>query len=200
MRSPSAGGCDFDSASVDAGPNAILWTASALPSVVTLTNVPESSAAPSLRLSPRALQPLSASGPGAQIIERGGLSFRVEIDDAADPPAALLPFDELFEIRVQAALRLWRSLTNRKSGPDPARLSLARRERLILALRAVDARVEHATYREIADGLFGHADVSARAWKGHDLRGRTIRLVRFGSAMMQGGYRRLLLHPYRRRA
>jgi hypothetical protein len=166
---------------------------------VTLTRSPESSAAPSLQLSPQAVEPLSAAGSGARLIERGGVILRVEVDEAADPPAALLPLDALFEVRVQAAVRLWRNLTGRKPAPDPGQLSAARRERLILALRALDARADHATYREIADGLFGGADVSARAWKSHDLRGRTIRLVRFGSAMMQDGYRQLLLHPYRRR-
>ena len=44
-----------------------------------------------------------------------------------------------------------------------------------------------------------HPRVSGRAWKTHDLRDRTIRLVRFGFDMMRGGYRSLLLHPYRRR-
>jgi hypothetical protein len=32
------------------------------------------------------------------------------------------------------------------------------------------------------------------------LRDRTARLVRLGVALMNGGYRRLLLHPYRGRA
>ena len=47
--------------------------------------------------------------------------------------------------------------------------------------------------------LFGADRVAERSWKGHDLRDRTIRLVRFWLGMMQGGYRRLLLHPYRHR-
>jgi hypothetical protein len=36
-------------------------------------------------------------------------------------------------------------------------------------------------------------------WKTYDLRDRTVRLVRLGHAMMQGGYRRLLLYPFRGR-
>lgn len=113
------------------------------------------------------------------------------------PPAVVLPLDRLFDIRVAAALRLWRSLAGRNPGPDPATLSRARRDRLILALRALDGRLAKASYREIADALFGVGEISGRAWKGHDLRDRTIRLVHYGLKMMEGGYRLLLLHPYR---
>ncbi|MGH6795662.1 MAG: DNA -binding domain-containing protein [Methylocella sp.] len=42
--------------------------------------------------------------------------------------------------------------------------------------------------------------MSGRAWKGHDLRDRTIRLVHYGLKMMEGGYRLLWLHPYRGRS
>ena len=82
---------------------------------------------------------------------------------------------------------------------DPAALPKARRDRLILGLRALDARLENASYREIAAALFAAPDVTGRAWKSHDLRDRAIRLVKFGLGMMRGGYRSLLLHPYRRR-
>lgn len=116
-----------------------------------------------------------------------------------EPSAVVLPLDRLFEIRATAAIRLWRGLTGRNPGPNPAALSKPRRDRLILALRALDGRQHHASYREIARVLFGASNVPDRGWKTHDLRDRTIRLVRFGFDMMRSGYRRLLLHPYRRR-
>ena len=53
--------------------------------------------------------------------------------------------------------------------------------------------------RHPAAALFAAPDVTGRAWKSHDLRDRAIRLVKFGLGMMRGGYRSLLLHPYRRR-
>ena len=53
--------------------------------------------------------------------------------------------------------------------------------------------------REIAAVLFDTAPISKRDWKTHDLRDQTVRLVRLGFSMMRGGYRRLLLYPYRRR-
>jgi hypothetical protein len=65
-------------------------------------------------------------------------------------------------------------------------------QRLALALRALDGRIEGNSYRAIAEGLFGARHMPERAWKTHDLRNRTIRLVQTGSAMMRGGYRALL--------
>jgi hypothetical protein len=142
---------------------------------------------------------LATDGPDL-IVEHRGTVFRIHIVEAGKKPLAmLLPFDQLFEIRVAAATRLYRSSTGRDPGPDPAALPSARRERLILALRALDGRLEGASYRDLAAALFGEDAIPERGWKSHDLRDRTIRLVRFGLDMMQGGYRRLLLHPYRRR-
>jgi hypothetical protein len=74
------------------------------------------------------------------------------------------------------------------------RLSPQGRERLILALRALDARQEGNSYRTIAQVLFGLKNISERAWKTHDLRSRTIRLVQSGFALMRGGYQDLLRH------
>jgi hypothetical protein len=135
------------------------------------------------------------------LLELGGNIFRVHVaDGAVNPTAVHLPLDQLFEIRATAAIRLWRALSGRNPGPDPAALPEARRDRLILALRALDGRLDDATYREIASALFTHPGVSDRGWKSHDLRDRTIRLVRLGLGMMRSGYRQLLLYPYRQRA
>ena len=138
---------------------------------------------------------------GERLVTRHGEDLRFYLDpDGAEPPAVLLPLDRLFDNRAAAALRLWRGLTGRRPGSNPAALSRARRDRLILALRALDARLEGAVHHEIATGLFGANRVSERDWISHDLRDRTARLVRLGFGMMRGGYRRLLLYPYRGRA
>ncbi len=89
--------------------------------------------------------------------------------------AVLLPLDQLFDIRAAAALRLWRGLTGRKPGPDPGVLTPDRRNRLILALRALDGRLERATYPEIAATLFNTAAISKRDWISHELRDQTGR-------------------------
>jgi hypothetical protein len=167
--------------------------------VVPLTAASPGLADPEFQHPLLALEPTVVADGAERVIESKGTTLRVHIDPTgAEPLAVLLPLDQLFEIRATAAIRLWRSLTGGIPGPDPAALSKARRKRLILALRAIDGRLEGATYREIADGLFGVSGISGRDWKNHDLRDRTIRLVRYGRDMMGGGYRRLLLHPYRR--
>lgn len=101
---------------------------------------------------------------------------------------------------MQSALRLWRVLAGHGAIPNPARLTAARRSRLTLALRALDGHSAKASYREIAAALFSRRAIPERGWKTHDLRDRTIRLVRTGRELMQGGYRALLLYPYRRRS
>jgi hypothetical protein len=66
-------------------------------------------------------------------------------------------------------------------------------------MRALDGWLEGNTYREIAVGLFGATRISERDWRTHDLRNRTIRLVRSGFALMRGGYRALLRPPPRKK-
>jgi len=150
---------------------------------------------------PLSLDPVLVAEGDDYVIERLGSRMRVHLDSrGADPPAVLLPLDRLFEVRVAAVLRLWRALHGRNPGPNPAALSEARVNRLVLALRALDGRLDGATHREIATSLFGANAVPKRDWISHELRDRTARLVRLGVSMMNGGYRRLLLHPYRGRS
>jgi hypothetical protein len=108
-----------------------------------------------------------------------------------------LPFDDDLDARTVAARRLWRAMNGRKPGPAFHDLSKERRERLSVAIRALDARNSGGTYRSIAEALFGKNRIPDRAWKTHDLRNRTIRLVQSGLALMRGGYRELL-RPKRR--
>jgi hypothetical protein len=197
MRSPGAGGC-FLATTND--PNATLWTPQALPSVVALTRLPPELAHPGFEARPISLDSILAAQGDDYVIQRLGVEMRVHLDrGGVGSTAALLPFDGLFEVRMAAALRLWRVLNGRRPGPNPAALSETRRNRLVLALRALDGRLDGATHREIATALFGANAVPKRDWISHELRDRTARLVRLGIAMMNGGYRRLLLHPYRGR-
>ncbi len=112
---------------------------------------------------------------------------------------AELPLDGDFDARAHAARRLWRALNGRAPGPAFHELSVQRRERLALALRALDGRMEGATYRATAEALFGATRIPERSWKTHDLRNRTIRLVQSGFALMRGGYRALLRHKPEKR-
>ena len=197
MRSPGAGGYFYPTTS---HPNDGLWTAESLPSVIALTRLPPELGNSKFKPKAVSLDHVLAAEGDDYVIERLGARMRVHLDSrGADPPAVLLPLDGLFEVRVAAALRLWRALHGRNPGPNPAALSEARVNRLVLALRALDGRLDGATHREIATSLFGVA-VPKRDWISHELRDRTARLVRLGVTMMNGGYRRLLLHPYRGRS
>jgi len=125
----------------------------------------------------------------------GGISHRLWLQDAPAAEvlyAVQLPLDANFDIRARAAERLWRALNNRPVGPMKDGLSPQGRARLALTLRALDARQQGNSYRKIAVVLFGLKQISERAWKTHDLRSRTIRLVRSGFALIRGGYQDLL--------
>ncbi|WP_349543712.1 DUF2285 domain-containing protein [Bradyrhizobium sp. ARR65] len=106
--------------------------------------------------------------------------------------AAELPLDADYVLRAHASHRLWRAINGRPPGPPFHQLSAQRRERLVLALRALDGHMDGASYRVIAEVLFGRKRIPERVWKTYDLRSRTIRLVQAGLALMRGGYRALL--------
>jgi hypothetical protein len=114
--------------------------------------------------------------------------------DPAQPLAVLLPLDDSFHVRVEAALRLHRRLSGRAAGriPRAHTLTLRHRLRLVRMVRALDGRSSGATYREIADVLFESHQQSAPEWKTSSIRAQTIRLVKDGQTMMHGGYLRLL--------
>jgi hypothetical protein len=166
-----------------------------------VTRLPPDLIDPNQRVESPSLGPVIAEAGPERLIEQRENLFRLHIVETPDgqTPCVVLPLDQLFDHRANSALRLWRALTGRDPGPNPATLSRARRERLLLALRALDGRLDKASYREIAEVLFTLGRLTSRAWQTHDLRDRTIRLVRYGFDLMEGGYLRLLLHPYRGR-
>lgn len=177
-----------------------LWTPQALPSVTTLTKLPAELGNSNLRLAFAGIgTTIAAEGADHLVSIRGWLTRLHWHGQVSEPCAALLPLDLLFEIRLAAALRLWRTLVGRDPGPDTGALTSERRDRLVLAIRALDARTVGATHPQIAAVLFGAGDIPSRDWIAHPLRDKTGRLVRLGVSMMSGGYRQLLVYPYRRR-
>jgi hypothetical protein len=134
-------------------------------------------------------------------INCNGTPLRVHALGKVDAHAvtAVLPLDALFDVRMKVARRLWLAANGRNPGKDRAALPKTRRDRLVKALRALDGRLEGAPYREIAQVLYGAHRLPERGWKTHDLRDRTIALCDLGFHLMQGGYRQLLLHPFRQR-
>jgi hypothetical protein len=137
------------------------------------------------------------------LVDCAGDRFPIVLTNGAGvttPAAVVIPLDAHFAARADAAMRLWQLTTGRSRRRPPDRLSRQRRQRLTLALRALDGRLAGEGYRVIAQGLFGAARVPVgRAWKTHDLRDRTIRLVRKGFDLMEGDYLDLLCSPQHRR-
>jgi type VI secretion system activator RovC-like protein len=131
-----------------------------------------------------------------------GFEHRVWLKEApvvAITYAVELPLDGDFEFPADAGRRLWPALNGGPPGAPLHALSAHRRRQLALALRALDARMDGSTYREIAEVLFDAKRISERDWRTHDLRNRTIRLVRSGFDLMRGGYRALLRPPFRKK-
>ena len=176
----------------------VFWAPEILPTVLSIgASSSQTSAQPiALDLTRRPPGELRQNTDGWHgVLRFGGATHRLwmkELSAAGVPQAIELPMDSSFELRAEAAHSLWRALSGRPPGPPPSAFSPQRRQRFALVLRALDGRNEGKTYREIAEGLFGKKRIPERAWKTHDLRNRTIRLVKRGLALMRGGYRELL--------
>jgi hypothetical protein len=115
--------------------------------------------------------------------------------DTARRVAVVIPLDDSFPARAEAAGCLFNALTGRPPGRPPSALTAQQRRRLGLMLRGLDGWLERCSYRQIAKVLFGPNSIPAgRGWKTHELRGRTIRLCSRGRELM-GAYLNLLRHP-----
>lgn len=112
------------------------------------------------------------------------------------PIGAIVPLDAYGLDRIQALIRLWRTLHGHTVPPD-SRLTAQQRRRLKSMIRAVDGRMNDADYREIAEVIFGVERVGADPWKTSALRDAVLDLVKDGFAMIDGGYRKLLRHRRR---
>jgi hypothetical protein len=116
--------------------------------------------------------------------------------DTARRVAVVIPLDDSFPARAEAAGRLFNALTGRTPVRPPNALTAQQRRRLGLVLRGLDGWLERCSYRQIAKVLFGPKSIPAgRGWKTHELRGRTIRLCSRGRDLMHGAYLNLLRHP-----
>ncbi|WP_172273780.1 DUF2285 domain-containing protein [Caulobacter sp. RHG1] len=193
--STHAGGCDFPvDPSLEADRAQVWWRpevdAELIELQATSHDAVASGATPGWRLLATDLDAAGrarwSSGHGQQI----RLALRGEHPDPRRPLEAVVPLDAATPARLRALDRLARHLEGRKPPPDP--ITRQRRRRMAAMLRALDARASGAVYREIASVLFGAARVAAEPWKTSSIRDATLRLVRDGGAMAQGGYLSLL--------
>ncbi len=135
---------------------------------------------------------------GRHILWREGLDDqRIWVLPDAKPTAsvaAVIPFDKDLPQRLEGVLHLWQRLTGVATTPTISPLTRPQRRRMILMLRALDGRQQHATYRDLAATLLD-PDVrwqSRRDWLTSSYRSQIIRLVKDAVSRMEGGYRELL--------
>ncbi|WP_161138517.1 DNA -binding domain-containing protein [Propylenella binzhouense] len=125
---------------------------------------------------------------------RGLLSIHVLLLPGIAPGQrviALLPLGTDGLDRIEAIARLWRMAHSLRLLPD-ARITVQQRRRLRRMLQAVDGHSEGASYRQIAEAIYGQSRVSETPWKTSALRDATIDLVKDGLALIAGDYRSLL--------
>ncbi|WP_394439566.1 DUF2285 domain-containing protein [Sphingobium naphthae] len=199
-RSRGAGGYPFATAPDDLS-EPVVWRPELTAVTVILDAAPEGFEAAS-PVDPRAIGALLADQAGIEgrhvIVADAAGEHRLWLRDATPgrPLAAIIPLDKDFLTRIASLLRFHRRLLGRAPGPLPRGwpLTAYRLARLDLMLRALDLRREGATYRQIAAEL-GREDatkLSASDWKMSAARSFVVRLVRDGTAMMNGDYRKLL--------
>ena len=110
--------------------------------------------------------------------------------------SALIPLDNNTLGRIEALTRFYSAQLGRAI-PSDTRLTSQQRRRLRYMIQAVDGRINAATYREIANTIYGASRVADMPWKTSPLRDSAIALVKDGIAMVDGGYRQLLRHRRR---
>ena len=110
--------------------------------------------------------------------------------------SALIPLDGNTLGRIEALARFYSAQLGRAIPPD-TRLTNQQRRRLRFMIQAIDGRNNSATYREIANAIYGASRVADMPWKTSPLRDSAIALVQDGIAMVEGGYRQLLRHRRR---
>lgn len=119
------------------------------------------------------------------------------MDSAGDPliNAIVLPLDDAFELRLDAARRFWRELKGVRPAPAYGALPRQSKARHILNLRANDGRRSGAPQRQIAETLFAHDPIVSRDWRDHPLRHKVRAILRRADRLVAGGYRDLLFYP-----
>lgn len=191
-----AGGCDFavhPAASAKTRP--VFWMPETDLATVVLAPLPSATAANSEVLADiDAARSRHTPDAWCLVQGRGVSAVHLALISGARPDrplAVVVSLDPDAPLRLAAVSRLWRNLyAGASRAVDP--LPLQKRRRMKQMLRAVDGRDCGATHRQIAEAIFGAARTAAEPWKTSALRDATMRLVRDGHLMIDGGYHSLL--------
>lgn len=174
----------------------ICWRYERCASVIILSNMLRGSSYPCLNLSDVRGQIIRKSAEdGTHLIVRDKnycfQLFLLATADLGDALQANIPFDDIAGTRCEAVNRFYRFLIGETPAKMPRRCGM--RAKYPHALQALDGCIAGATYREIAEVLFGAARIEQESWKTSTLRSSTIRLVKLAEDLMRGGYKELLL-------
>ncbi|MBA4806393.1 MAG: DUF2285 domain-containing protein [Brevundimonas sp.] len=192
------GGYDFAARpSLSALSQDVLWSTSASSAVLALTH-PNILYAPLTHPPPAGLGDQRHSPEGVYALHRpsGVELLFLPGSTPQSPLAALIPMGDDALGHIEAATRFWRSWHGRPAVKD-TRVTKQQRRRIRLMLQAADGREHGASYREIADAIFGSARVATDPWKTSPLRDTVIGLVESAITMIGGGYLQLLRHRRR---
>lgn len=133
------------------------------------------------------------------VVAKGNARLRlcIHMSRAHSHDCLIVPHDNHLAARLRSAARYEKAVHGRRLGPDRTTSPPAyRRARLVLLLAIHDALEAGASARDLAFGLVfaRHQPLAGAAWKGSDERRHTLRLISEARKMVDGGYRKLLLH------
>ncbi len=195
MRCGRSGGCDFPAnPERPATTQPVYWTPEVDPGVILLVNTPPlltEDAHVQAALPPAVSQRDELGEHMRTFSAANGCQIAlVHGTESTNALAAIVPLDAKASERLSSLDRFVRSFKGRNL-PD-RRLTSSQRTRLRHMLRALDGRDEGASHFEIAHVLFGSRFVVAAEWQESPFRYATLRLMRDGRKMIDGGYRQLL--------
>lgn len=133
------------------------------------------------------------------VVANGDARLRlcIHMSPAHSQDCLIILHDNHLAARLRAASRYEKAAHGRRLGPDRTASPPAyRRARLVLLLTLHDGLEAGASVRDLAFGLVfaRHQPMAGAAWKGSDERRHTLRLIAEARKMVNGGYRKLLLH------
>lgn len=133
------------------------------------------------------------------VVAKGNVRLRlcIRISPAHSQDCLIIPHDNQLAARLRSAARYERAVHGRRLGPDRTASPPAyRRARLVLLLTIHDGLEVGASARDLGFHLVfaRHQPLAGAAWKGSDERRHTLRLIAEARKMVDGGYRKLLLH------
>ena len=128
--------------------------------------------------------------------DSGEAHLRLPTEPAARRPAVLVPLDEAFQLRFEAALHIARRLSGQPGAlvPRALRLTSSQKRRLVQLLHAFDVRDAGGGPRDVAAKVLAsdQATLPSTEWKDSHARRKANRLIRDAVSLVEHDYLTLL--------